>query len=133
MNVLFFTVNSQNYFVDTQRIKYIRNNSEVRVTTIPSNSDTSSLGYNMYHNRVFVVKDAGIMLQQHKIPEPKTVIYFDNLIALKVSAVENVEEIDMNELQSPPIQSQYVNSVLIHEGEIHLEIDADKLRNFKLP
>lgn len=133
MNVLFFKVNTQFYFVDAKRIRFIRNRSDVSVTNIPSNSDPSSLGWNMYHGRVYVVKDAAAILHKKEVEDPKSVIYFDNLVALTVSSVLNVGDIVPTELQPSPIHNKYVKSVLIGDNRINLQIDVDSIRNFKIP
>lgn len=133
MNVLFFKSNGQNYFVDANKVRYIVDYSNLNITTIPNNKDSSSLGWYMYQKRVYVVKDSGIMFQQYKIKEPKAVILFDNLVALIVESTENVVEINEQALNSSPIINKFISSVLIHNYTIHMQVDVDSLRNYKSP
>lgn len=132
MNVLFFKVNGQNYFADANNVRYIIENSNLNITNIPNNQDASSLGWYMHQDRVYVMKDAGMMFQNYSIKAPKSVILFNNLIGLIVDNIENVVEIDESNFNTSPIVNKYINTVLIHHHEINLGVDVDKLRNYNI-
>lgn len=123
LTLVHLKINNQTYIIDALKVKYIINNSDLNITSIPDNTDPSTLGWFKYQNVIYTIKNGSTLLGFDDITEKKSVILLSNEIGLIVDSVSNVELVDDNVLLPSPVKCKYVSKVQVDGDKLYLMLD----------
>lgn len=124
LTILHFFINKQEFVTNANSIdSIVKFTNEVSLTKLPEYGDNATVGVYKYHDKIYQINDAAVMLNCPSDKPRSFMLLFDNGQGLLVDAVSKVDTIEEHELSQSPIVSRHVKRVYIYGDSVIPMID----------
>lgn len=120
ITILHFFVDGNEFVTDATFVdSIIRRSPNVIITKLPQYGDTSTIGVYKYQDKIYQIKDSGMMLgYSSELVERNFILLLSNQTGIMVDSVSMVNSINVNDLTTAPVESKIIKAVYVKDEKV---------------
>lgn len=120
ITILHFFVDGSEFVIDATLVdSIIKRDENVIITKLPQYGDASTMGVYKYQDKIYQIKDTGVMLGYSSDREVRAfILLLSNQTGIMVDSVTQVDSIKAEDLTPAPVESRLIKAVYVKDKKV---------------